>query len=276
MAAYIAKRDHIYDRMIFVPSTSLPLYPLSSDKHLVEYQNRVKRNMDVFGNYFTSDGKNALPFELLEQNIQTYLTEARHFFKFYIYEVSMQGLDPEAKPIVILMSDFLQIGINLEQNIIERGMARERKIPKSFKIEMEIKLMDNKEVVTGTVLKEIKNIYRLMICNIETKPDWMGPEPSPEMKYLDLSLLDVDGAKVFNQNSKLLQKGVKIPFEALHRNLRIHSASFKGADNELFHIIIDDNCYGPFNSFEVRPLELIQGKHFFLPVMSFSRPVVLT
>lgn len=87
MASYLAKRDHIYQRLIFVPATVVPMYPLCTDRHMPEYQNRVKRSIDMFGNYFMNEPKRVLPFELLEANIQTYLGEANHFIKLNIYEL---------------------------------------------------------------------------------------------------------------------------------------------------------------------------------------------
>ncbi len=91
IASYISKRDHIYQRLVFVPAVVVPVYPVCSDKNQPEYQNRVKRNIDMFGNYFMNEPKRVLPFELLEANIQTYLSEASHFIKVYLYEIWALG-----------------------------------------------------------------------------------------------------------------------------------------------------------------------------------------
>jgi hypothetical protein len=91
LAAYIAKKDHLYQRLIFVPSTVLPTYPHCVDKHLPEYQSRVKRNIDVFGDLFNGEPKRLAPMEELEANIQTYLSEAVHFIKLYLYEATCKS-----------------------------------------------------------------------------------------------------------------------------------------------------------------------------------------
>jgi hypothetical protein len=88
LANYLSKKDHIYQRLIYLPSIVLPIYPINADKHQLEYQSRVKRNIDVFGGFFANEAKRLLPYEMLEDNIQTYLTEASHFLKLYIYEIA--------------------------------------------------------------------------------------------------------------------------------------------------------------------------------------------
>ena len=88
LASYLSKKDHIYQRLMYLPSVVLPMYPVNADKHQLEYQSRVKRNIDVFGGFFSNEGKRLMPYEMLEDNIQTYLTEASHFFKLYIYEIA--------------------------------------------------------------------------------------------------------------------------------------------------------------------------------------------
>lgn len=88
LATYLSKKDHIYQRMIYLPSVVLPMFPINADKHQLEYQSRVKRNIDVFGGFFANEAKRLMPFEMLEDNIQTYLTEASHFLKLYIYEIA--------------------------------------------------------------------------------------------------------------------------------------------------------------------------------------------
>lgn len=92
LSAYISRRDHIYQRIVFLPFTTFPMYPLNFDKQLPEYQNRVKRNIDVFGTYFINEPKRLLIYELLEQNLQTYLSESVHFLKCYLYKITAKSI----------------------------------------------------------------------------------------------------------------------------------------------------------------------------------------
>lgn len=273
LASYLARRDILYQRLIFVPATSLPIFPMANDKHLPEFQNRVKRNMDVFGNYFAGDPKRVMPFELLEANLMTYITEAEHFIKLYVYQVQIMHRDFSTDTKTIFFHDYIELGVNIEKEVMSMSATKAASLQSSFELEMEIELMDNNEKIASSALLDTRSVSSLIISNIETKPGWHGPDPCPQMKYLDMCFIDKENYAVVNKNADLYKKGVRVPFEALHRNHRMHSCTLHSS--QPIHLKIDDNYYGPLTMLQVKPLELIKSKHFFLPIMTFSHPVDL-
>ena len=72
------------------------------------------------------------------------------------------------------------------------------------------------------------------------------------------------------QYTKKKKKGVKVPFQALYTSLHIHEVSLEICDKGTpFFCCIDGNYYGPFESIKITPVELIDRKQFFLPIMCF-------
>lgn len=244
---------------------------MTSDKHLPEFQNRVKRSMDVFGNYFSADTNNVMPLELLESNLMTYITEAEHFIKLYIYQVEALHRDAPSEKKTLYFHDYIEIGAKVEKEVAGIKAVKTSSTMTSIELEMDILLMDNKEQVAKKLLNDRRWISSLIISNIESKPDWHGPEPCPQMKYLDMCFIDKDNYAVINKKNDLYKKGIRVPFEALHRNHRMHSCTFHSS--QPFHMKIDDNLYGPFTRAEIKPFEFIPGKHFYLPIMTFTHPI---
>lgn len=280
IASYVAKRDPIYQRLIFIPGTSLPIYPTTTDLAQSEYQNRMKRKMDVFGNYFSSDPKRILPFEVLEANIHTYLTEASHFMKLYVYEIEARLGDQP--PSVIYFHDLVEFGIKLEKEMISNTSSKLTSVDAFFTVNLSIQLMDNKETKLDASSFDLKdlNIHELTVCSLSTKADWLGPVPNPQAKYLDIRIIDSDNYQIIKQKSDLFKNGVSVPFQALHRYHRVHSLALSIENKkQSAHLKIDDNLYGPFTSFKIKPLEIITikgfEKHAYIPIMTFCNPVDL-
>ena len=173
----------------------------------------------------------------------------------------------------IYMFNELFIGVELENKMAKISMNKgdESKNPSSLKVQITTTLMDIMEqVVEDREIVEYVNLARLEILNLEKTPTWMGPEPSPSTKYLEMMILEEEGLQIMNKNANKLKKGVKIPFLALYRHHRIYKTHIKAVDKRKFHIRVDSNYYGPFVDIEVKPLEINQKNHIFLPVMAFS------
>lgn len=91
---YISRRDHWYQRYIFAPFAVNPLNPLINPKEFNTLSRNIKQN---FNSSLEDQLKaavkipRALPFELLEKNLQMYLNHATKFIKIYLYEVIAYG-----------------------------------------------------------------------------------------------------------------------------------------------------------------------------------------
>lgn len=89
LADILAKKDHWYQRNIYVPFKITPLTPLLKDKG--KKLGKVRRNFDDDVGIIVDDNKDEpkiTPMSILENKLQMYLTEANSFLKLYIYEVA--------------------------------------------------------------------------------------------------------------------------------------------------------------------------------------------
>lgn len=170
------------------------------------------------------------------------------------------------------MFNSLELGIGIETTLKTMGINEQAaRVKSELKVEITSLLMDSQEVAATSRVSEKKALYRLMLSNLERGEHWFGPEPAPHMKYLDLCWLDTEGHEVLKKNQDIVKKGYQIPLQSVHRNMRLHSTTVECLEPEIgFHLRVDKNFYGPFKSVEVGPLELIKGKHFYLPIMCLS------
>lgn len=92
LANLIAKKDHWYQRNIFIPFQINPLLPMLKEK--VTPFGKVRRNfeddLDALQSEAKPDGR-IITYELLEKNLQSYISEAQKFIKLYIYKVRGVG-----------------------------------------------------------------------------------------------------------------------------------------------------------------------------------------
>lgn len=167
----------------------------------------------------------------------------------------------------------VEISIDIEKEIRSRSrvpVSKELENQRSLKMAVNITLMDTSENILEGEIVEERNISRLIVSNLEKKPNWYGPEPNPYMKFLDMCVLDEEGYNLMEKNQKILQSGVTVPFKALHRNYRIHKTKLRSSVEDIkFHAVIDGSYYGPYSEIEIKPISVIPNKHMYLPIMTF-------
>jgi hypothetical protein len=172
----------------------------------------------------------------------------------------------------IVMFNSLELGIGIENTLKSMGINEQAaRVKAELKLDISCVLMDSTEKAASSSISEKKAIYRLIVSNLERGEHWYGPEPAPHMKFLDMCWLDVEGQDILSKNPEVVKKGYTIPVQSVHRNLRIQKTMVECLEADIgFHLRVDRNFYGPFKSVEVGPLELIKGKHFYLPIMCLS------
>lgn len=272
LATYLSRKDPVYQRLIYVPSVVLPIYPLDSDKSFIEFQNRVRRNIDVFGPYFSKElNSRLLPYELLENNLQTYLTESSHFIKVYLYEVN--GLKLDGTSIKLYMFHNLELSKEIEHKVkATQPMLKvsDRRID-PLELEVSADIIDENEQIYPSKMKIQRTVNRLSLCNFEPSQKTLMADLSPSEKGLSLTLLDEEGASILMNNQKKVKKGYTVPVRALHNTHKIYRAVFRQINPQAqFHATVDNNFYGPFTRLEVSPLFILPNKHLYLPVMTFN------
>lgn len=188
------------------------------------------------------------------------------------------------------MHNNISIGDQVEQEIA-KNYQRKHKNTLNLKIQdIEMDMIDkagqpsNLEHSAPFLLKD-KDFGRVLAANLE-KPvgklnylysysnhliGWYGTESNPSQKGLEFSLLDVEGLKLlYNKKmSKKEKEYIKVPFEALHTRICVKSMTINSRNGEKFHVRIDDNYYGPYHQYEVRPFELENNSHYSIPLMCF-------
>ena len=82
--------------------------------------------------------------------------------------------------------------------------------------------------------------------------------------------MDFEAERIEQQKIKMQKEGVEVPFSALYSYMKGSEVFVQSLDETPFHCKIDDNYYGPYNHLTIKPLELMNGNHFFVPLMCFA------
>lgn len=91
---YLSKKDNWYQKNIFMPFAINPLTPILNKNSVYDSKYKMRRNIDLDVDSVLKDFnvKKLLPIELLERQLQLYLSEASRFIKMYLYSVECRGM----------------------------------------------------------------------------------------------------------------------------------------------------------------------------------------
>ncbi len=181
----------------------------------------------------------------------------------------MQEIDL-ARTSDIYMFNNMTLGCETEQVISK--MKKNRGFKGSnfngFKMRIECLMKDINGQFMNRQITEDVLVHRLLIGNADKPKDWYGPEPMCNSSELEMIYIDLEGAKLEKEHAGKKKNDVKLPFQALYTSIHVGEVVLS-TNNQPFYVMIDNNFYGPFQTISIKPVEIMDNKHLYLPLMCY-------
>lgn len=262
LSQFVATVDPWYQRHVYVPACHLPWAPAISSLHL----DAMRQRIGAGNTPLLSPDLELPPVRMIGCLLRHYFQEANTQLHIPLYEVECLGFKTT---FTLPFCMYVEIGImpaakreqqnspeSSLENIVESRYFRFE--PKPLHLKVTPVDLFGVEQPSEEMLNRL--VHRLIISNIPRPSDRATPA-SPLNDWLELALIDKEGAEEEANLMKRVKSGRQIPQElaslqsSLYSGLHVREVQVNSAlPLAQFDIMVDGQAYGPFTSVRIMPM----------------------
>ena len=262
LSQFVATVDPWYQRHVYIPARRLPWAPAISSLHL----DAMRQKIGAGSTPLLSPDLELPPVRMVGCLLRHYFQEANTQLHVPLYEVECLGFKTA---FTLPFCMYMEIGImpaakRKQRNLLESSLEsiiesrHFRFEPRPLNLKVTPVDLFGVEQPSEEILNRL--VHRLVVSNIPRPSDRATPA-SPLNDWLELALLDKEGADEETNLMKRVKSGRQIPQElaslqsSLYSGLHVREVQVNSAQPLAeFDILVDGEAYGPFTSVRVMPM----------------------